>query len=192
MRLIVGLGNPGPQYHYNRHNVGFLALDLIQDIYNFPDFANKDGMLISEGTIDHQKVRLLKPLGFMNRSGPPVAQHAHFFKVPLDHILVIHDDLDLAFGKIKVKTGGGSGGHNGIKSLDAHLGKDYMRLRIGIDHPGHKDMVSSYVLGNFPKDQLENLPYILTATADHLPFLIQGLTDRYQTAVAEQIHTSGI
>lgn len=187
MKLIVGLGNPGPQYHDNRHNVGFLALDLIQDIYKFPDFASKDNMLISEGTIAGQKIRLLKPLGFMNRSGPPVAHHAQFFKVPLDHVFVIHDDLDIEFQKVKFKFGGGAGGHNGLRSLDAHLGNDYGRIRVGISHPGHKDLVSHYVLSNFSKDEYEFLPFILTALADHLPTLLQGDESRYLSDVALQI-----
>jgi PTH1 family peptidyl-tRNA hydrolase len=187
MKLLVGLGNPGPQYIFNRHNVGFLALDMLVQEYQLPAFKTKDRSLMTEGSIGNQKCVLLKPLTYMNNSGPAVAQVAQFYKLPLSHIFVFHDELDLPFGKVRTKVGGGAGGHNGLRSLDAHLGKDYHRIRIGIDHPGHKDLVSGHVLGNFNKAEQQELPFILGALADHLPLALNDHVDQFQSKVAEQL-----
>ena len=187
MRLLVGLGNPGPQYILNRHNVGFMALDMLVNEYNLPEFKHKNGSLLTEGFINEQKCLLLKPLTYMNNCGPTVAQVAHFYKIPLADIFVFHDELDLPFGKVRLKVGGGAGGHNGLRSLDAHLGKDYHRIRIGINHPGHKDLVTGHVLGNFSKEEQQELPYILGAIADQLPFALSDQPDHFQSKVAEQL-----
>src|SRR5688500_10558583 len=169
MKLMIGLGNPGPQYSHNRHNVGFLAVDEIANTHNFPNFKIKKNCLFSEGEIGGEKVILLKPLSFMNNSGIAASEFIRFYKVSLDHIYILHDDLDLPFGKVKVKHGGSHAGHNGLKSLDAHVGNSYWRIRVGIDHPGHKELVTQHVLGDFSARERDKLPWILDAVALHLP-----------------------
>ena len=155
MLLIVGLGNPGADYKNHRHNVGFMAVDAISRANGFSSWSRKFQGEISEGKLGADKVLLLKPLTFMNVSGQSVAAAANFYKLTEADIMVIHDELDMDPGRCKVKTGGGNGGHNGLKSIDAHTGKNYKRLRIGIGHPGHKDRVNPYVLGDFSKaDQI--------------------------------------
>lgn len=171
MFILVGLGNPGAKYALNRHNIGFMAVDVIADEHRFPPFKSKFSAEISEGTIGSHKVILCKPMTYMNLSGRSVAELARFYKVPLDNIYVIHDDLDLIPGKIRVKKGGGNGGHNGLTSLDQCLGKDYWRIRLGIGHPGHRDAVTGYVLGNFMKADQDWLISLLSA----LSFEIEGV-----------------
>lgn len=173
MILLVGLGNPGAQYALNRHNVGFMVIDVIANHFAFSSFKRRGEALVTEGEIDSQKVMLLKPMNFMNRSGIPVSEFASFFKIPLENIIVIHDDLDLAPGKIKIKQGGSAGGHNGLKSLDAHLGQNYWRLRVGIGHPGHRDAVHSYVLKNFSREEEDWLVPLLQALAAEASLLVQ-------------------
>jgi PTH1 family peptidyl-tRNA hydrolase len=167
MYVMVGLGNPGSQYALNRHNIGFMALDVIADAYNFPSFSPKNKALVSEGRIANHKVLLIKPMTYMNLSGQAVAPLVSFYKIPLSQVYVIHDDLDVPFGKIKMKQGGGSGGHNGLSSLDSTMGKDYWRLRMGIGHPGHRDAVSSYVLSNFTSSEQDELITLLGLMAKH-------------------------
>jgi PTH1 family peptidyl-tRNA hydrolase len=154
MLLIVGLGNPGPGYLKNRHNVGFLAADQIADCHCFPKFPTSVSLYQgSQGEISSQKVLLIKPVTFMNNSGLAVKDAVNFFKLSPDQVLVIHDDLDLPPGEFRLKKGGGHGGHNGLRSISSHIGPDYWRLRIGIGHPSIKALVSDYVLSNFtPKD----------------------------------------
>lgn len=176
--LIVGLGNPGPEYRFHRHNIGFLAVDILHQVYGKTEFTkNKWQGLMAEGEINGQKVLFLKPQTYMNRSGPAVQGVANFYKVSPSHVIVIHDELDLLPADFRLKQGGGNGGHNGLKSIDAHMEKDYWRLRIGIGHPGHKDLVSGYVLNNLPQKEMpiyddllfyirENFPTLLTA--DHV------------------------
>tara|TARA_R110002020_G_scaffold122787_1_gene278637 strand:- start:3699 stop:4451 length:753 start_codon:yes stop_codon:yes gene_type:complete len=174
MLLIAGLGNPGPQYARNRHNVGFMAADAIARRHSFSGFSKKFRGEIAEGTIAGEKVLLLKPMTFMNLSGDSVGEALRFYKLSPSDLIVIHDELDIAPGKLKLKTGGGNGGHNGLKSIDAHVGKDYRRLRIGIGHPGHKDRVSPYVLGDFAKADMEWLEPLLDAIADHAEVMAKG------------------
>ncbi|MEL6946685.1 MAG: aminoacyl-tRNA hydrolase [Pseudomonadota bacterium] len=162
MKLLVGLGNPGLKYAKHRHNVGFMAVDAIQAYEDFGPWKKKYRGLISEGLVDGQKVTLLKPETFMNESGRSVSEAVRFHKIPLADVVVFYDELDLAPGKIRIKTGGSAGGHNGIRSIDSHMQKDYRRLRIGIGHPGHKDRVTGHVLGDF-------------SAADHL--WLDGLLD---------------
>lgn len=150
--LFVGLGNPGEKYGNNRHNVGFLALDSVCAFHSFPAYITKYQGLMTAARMGEMEIILLKPQTFMNLSGKSVAEVVRFFKIPLEHVYVIHDDLDLEPGKIRIKKGGGNGGHNGLTSLDQHMGKEYVRVRVGIGHPGHKDLVTSYVLGNFSKN----------------------------------------
>lgn len=151
MLLIVGLGNPGEKYRNNRHNIGFMAVERIADEHHFAPFRTKFSGQISDGEIGGTRVLLLKPDTFMNRSGDSVGAAASFYKIPPENIIVLHDELDLAPGKVRVKQGGGHGGHNGLRSIDPVVGKDYFRVRLGIGHPGHKDRVHAYVLGDFAK-----------------------------------------
>jgi peptidyl-tRNA hydrolase, PTH1 family len=174
MLLIAGLGNPGPQYARNRHNVGFMAADAIARRHSFSGFSKKFRGEIAEGTLAGDKVLLLKPMTFMNLSGDSVGEAMRFYKLSPADIIVIHDELDLAPGKLRLKIGGGNGGHNGLKSIDAHCGKDYKRLRIGIGHPGHKDRVNSHVLGDFAKSDQEWLEPLLDAIADHAELMARG------------------
>ncbi|WP_196257935.1 aminoacyl-tRNA hydrolase [Pelagibacterium limicola] len=174
MHLIVGLGNPGAEYAGHRHNVGFMAADEIARQHNFPPFRSKFSALLSEGMIGDEKVLLLKPQTFMNRSGDAVGQAAKFYKLTPADISVIHDELDLAPGKVRIKAGGGNGGHNGLKSIEAHIGNPFIRVRLGIGHPGHKDRVHAYVLSNFHKIDAEWLDPLLDTLARNAGLLAKG------------------
>jgi PTH1 family peptidyl-tRNA hydrolase len=174
VQLIAGLGNPGDRYARNRHNVGFMAVDAIAARHGFSPFRQKFSGLLSEGTIGDEKVMLFKPQTFMNRSGPPVAEAAGFYKIPLDKVLIIHDELDLPPGKVRIKAGGSNGGHNGLKSLDQALGLGYRRLRFGIGHPGSRERVNGHVLSDFAKADEAWLNEYLAAIADHVGLLIEG------------------
>jgi peptidyl-tRNA hydrolase, PTH1 family len=171
MLLIAGLGNPGSQYANNRHNIGFMAADAIVRRHNFSPWQKKFSGLISEGTLDGKKALVLKPQTFMNDSGRSVAAAMSFYKLELKDLTVIYDELDLTHGKLRVKIGGGSGGHNGIKSIDQHCGKDYRRARLGIGHPGSKEQVHNHVLGDFHKMDADWLNELLDAVADAAPLL---------------------
>jgi len=151
--LIIGLGNPGKDYAKNRHNIGFMTADEIAGRYKFSAWSKKFRGQITEGKIGDEKVYLLKPQTYMNLSGESAAECARFYKIPPGNIIAIYDELDLPLGKLRVKCGGGNGGHNGLKSLDQYLGEDYWRVRIGIGHPGDKDKVSDYVLSDFSKQE---------------------------------------
>lgn len=151
MLLFVGLGNPGRKYDNNRHNIGFMAVDEIVRRHNFSEAKIKFQGLFHEGEISGEKVFILKPQTYMNLSGQSVGEAARFYKIIPDNIIVFHDELDVPSGRIKFKTGGGNAGHNGLKSIDQHIGKNYHRVRFGIGHPGDKDMVSGHVLGDFSK-----------------------------------------
>jgi PTH1 family peptidyl-tRNA hydrolase len=174
MLLIAGLGNPGPQYARNRHNVGFMAADAIARRHSFSGFSKKFRGEIAEGTLAGEKALIIKPMTFMNLSGDSVGEAMRFYKLSPSDIIVIHDELDLAPGKLKLKVGGGHGGHNGLKSIDAHCGKEYKRLRIGIGHPGHKDRVNPHVLGDFAKADQQWLEPLLDAIADHADLIAKG------------------
>ena len=174
MILLVGLGNPGAKYERNRHNVGFMAADAIVRRHSFsPPRARFQG-LVSEGMFGGEKAIVLKPTTYMNESGRAVGEAMRFYKLTPADVTVLYDELDLAPGKVRVKTGGGTGGHNGIKSMDAHCGKDYRRVRIGIGHPGDKNLVHNWVLGDFAKADSEWLDPLLDAIADAAPLLAQG------------------
>ena len=174
MLIIAGLGNPGTQYAGNRHNIGFMAVDEIQRRPGFAPWSKKFKALISEGEIAGEKILLMKPQTFMNVSGESVGEAMRFYKLGPENIVAVYDELDLVPGKARIKTGGGHGGHNGIKSLDAHCGKDYRRLRLGIGHPGHKDRVQGYVLGDFAKSDRDWLEPLLAALADNAEMLVKG------------------
>ena len=186
MWLIVGLGNPGDKYKGNRHNVGFMVADKIASDNMFPNFKSKFNGEISEGRIGGQKVALLKPQTFMNESGISVRKASDFYKIPPEKIIVFYDELDLVPSKIKIKQGGGSGGHNGIKSMDAHLGdKDYFRVRIGIGHPGDRNRVSGYVLSDFSKEEQKWLPEFIGVLSSNVEYLVQGNNNDYLRQVSE-------
>jgi len=174
MHLLVGLGNPGKKYQAHRHNVGFMAVDAIASRHNLLNFRSKFNGEVVEGSIDGERVILLKPQTFMNDSGISVAAAAKFFKIELSNITVLYDELDLAPGKVRVKTGGGNGGHNGIRSMEAHLGKEFNRVRLGIGHPGHKDRVHSHVLGDFAKADNVWLEPMLDAIGENAALLALG------------------
>ncbi|MCB2051892.1 MAG: aminoacyl-tRNA hydrolase, partial [Novosphingobium sp.] len=157
MQLWAGLGNPGPQYAMNRHNVGFMALDVIAEMHAFGPVQKKFAGWVQEGRIGGEKIVLLKPATFMNESGRSVGEAMRFFKLDLDALTVFHDELDLAPFKVRVKLGGGHAGHNGLRSIAQHCGTDYRRVRLGIGHPGHKDRVTPYVLGNYAKAEQDGL-----------------------------------
>ncbi|HML27495.1 MAG TPA: aminoacyl-tRNA hydrolase [Hyphomicrobium sp.] len=184
MKLFAGLGNPGEKYRANRHNIGFLALDRIADRHGFGPWRKKFQGVISEGSIGGERVTLLKPETYMNESGRAVGEAQRFLKIPLSDIYVFHDELDLAPGKVKVKTGGGNAGHNGLRSITAHVDNDYKRVRLGIGHPGSKDAVIHYVLNDFAKSEREWLNALLDAVADASPYLAKGDDARFLSDIA--------
>lgn len=185
MYLFVGLGNPETKHLGNRHNIGFMAIDAIATAHGAPSFENKFDGQFARTEIAGRRVFLLKPQTYMNNSGTSVAKIKNFFKIELQNIFVIYDELDLALAKLKIKQGGGDGGHNGIKSLDAHIGQNYWRLRFGIDHPrsfgGNKDMVVSHVLSNFSKPEQEQIAPALQKIASEIPLLLQGQRELFLT-----------
>ncbi|NTE44372.1 aminoacyl-tRNA hydrolase [Agrobacterium pusense] len=174
MKIIAGLGNPGTQYAGNRHNIGFMAVDALQRLPSFAPWSKKFKAEISEGEIAGEKVLLMKPQTYMNLSGESVGEAMRFFKLTPADLIAIHDELDLPAGRVRIKTGGGHGGHNGLKSLDAHCGKDYRRLRLGIGHPGDKERVHGHVLGDFAKADRVWLEPLLDAIADNATMLVKA------------------
>jgi len=184
MLLIAGLGNPGREYANYRHNVGFMAADAIHRRHSFSPWSKKFNALVSEGRIGGEKVILIKPQTFMNLSGQAVGEAMRFYKLAPSDLTVLYDELDLAPGKVRVKTGGGAGGHNGIRSLDAHCGKEYRRVRIGIGHPGSKERVTGHVLGDFAKADHEWLDPLLDAVADNIAMLVEGDENGFMNKVS--------
>lgn len=185
MHLLIGLGNPGKEYENHRHNIGFMVADAIADKFGFPPFRNKYKGDYAEGTIGGEKVALLKPMTFMNNSGRAVAEAANFYKIPPANIIVFHDELDVAANRVKIKIGGGAGGHNGLRSMDDCLGTpNYKRVRLGIGHPGDKSRVTGYVLGNFAKDEQDPLDLFIKTIVDHVPLLLQNKDEDFMTKVA--------
>jgi len=174
MRLLVGLGNPGPDYARNRHNIGFMAVDTLVRRHGFGPWRSRFQGETAEGRIGPHRVLALKPATYMNLSGQSVAAAARFLKIDPADIVVLHDELDLAPGRVRIKTGGGAGGHNGLKSIDSHLGPAYRRVRLGIGHPGDKDRVSGYVLSDFAKADAQWLEPLLDALADEMAALLDG------------------
>lgn len=172
MFLLVGLGNPGTEYAETRHNVGFMAVDEIVHRHQFSSFKSKFKGVYADGTVQNEKVIVLKPMTYMNLSGESVGALCHFFKIPTEKVIVFHDDMDLPVGKIKVKVGGGSGGHNGIKSIDSHIGNGYTRVRIGVSKPTTKEQVIDWVLSRFSSADRTVLEELITKTATELPTLL--------------------
>jgi len=184
MQLWVGLGNPGGQYALHRHNVGFMAVDTIAEVHGFSPPQKKFQGWLQEGRIGPEKILLLKPATFMNESGRAVGEALRFYKLTPADLTVFHDELDLAPMKVKVRTGGGLAGHNGLRSIDQHLGPDFRRVRIGIGHPGHKDRVTGHVLGNYAKSEMDALADMLGAIAAEVEWLAKGDGVRFMSDVA--------
>lgn len=189
MFLIVGLGNPGAKYKHNRHNIGFLAVERLAEATGAGAWNKKfSGEICEQRTANNeQRFFFLKPQTYMNLSGESVAAAARFYKISPEKIIVLYDDLDLLPGKIRVKQGGGNGGHNGLKSIDAHMGADYWRVRIGIGRPEHKDDVTNYVLGDFGKAEWEVQDKMLDAIARHFGLLLAGDEAGFMNKVALEV-----
>lgn len=184
MLLLVGLGNPGPRYERNRHNIGFMAVDAIVRRHAFADWRGRFQGLAAEGTLGGHKVLALKPTTFMNESGRAVAEAARFFKLEPAAVTVLHDELDLALCKLRVKLGGGHAGHNGLRSIQAHIGPDFWRVRLGIGHPGDKERVHGHVLGDFAKADGPQVDRMVDAVADAAPLLAGGEQNAFMSRVA--------
>ncbi len=184
MKLFTGLGNPGAKYAANRHNIGFMAIDRIAADHGFGPFRRACQGLLAEGRLGGEKVILLKPETFMNLSGQSVQAAMTFYKILPADLVVFHDELDLAPGKLKVKQGGGHAGHNGLRSIHAHIGEAYGRVRLGIGHPGHKDAVAAYVLHDFAKADRDWLDLLLTGLSEGAAALVTGDAAKFQNAVA--------
>jgi PTH1 family peptidyl-tRNA hydrolase len=191
MHLLVGLGNPGDQYRNNRHNIGFMAIDAVARRHNFPPFRQKFSGLVSEGTVDGERVLLLKPQTFMNRSGDSVAAATGFYKLGPEAVTVLYDEIDLIPGKVRVKIGGGAGGHNGIRSIDPQIGQNYRRVRLGVGHPGHKDGVMPHVLGDFSKSDQEWLMPLLDAVGDNAGMLVKADDNGFMNKLALAVGGDG-
>jgi PTH1 family peptidyl-tRNA hydrolase len=187
MMLFVGLGNPGSQYEKNRHNVGFMAVSRIVENYNFSPWKNKFQGSISNGLLRNQKIIILKPNTFMNLSGQSVGEVIRFYKIPSSKVIVFHDEIDFPLGKLKFKSGGGHAGHNGLRSISEHIGSDYIRIRIGVGHPGNKNAVANYVLGDFSKVEQETITQILEVISTEAPDLtLENATD-FGKSISEKI-----
>ena len=178
--LFVGLGNPGEKHKNNRHNVGFMALDCLSSFHKFGRSRTKFLGRTSMGSIEDRKLISFKPQTFMNESGRAVREASNFYKIAPERIIVFHDELDLPFGEVRVKKGGSDAGHNGLKSIDENIGKDYYRIRIGISHPGDKDKVTNHVLGDLSKEDNEALDKILSSIAKNISILIDGDEKKFQ------------
>ena len=183
MFLIAGLGNPGAAYARNRHNIGFMAVDAIHRVHTFAPFRARFQGAAAEGMIGGSRVLLLKPFTYMNESGRAVQEATRFYKIAGENVIVLHDELDLAAGKLRVKQGGGTAGHNGLRSISAHLGSDYKRLRLGIGHPGDKALVHGYVLSDFAANERSRVEALCQAIAVNVNNLLRGEDATFQNKV---------
>ena len=183
MQLLVGLGNPGARYVGNRHNVGFMAVEEVAKRHGFAPWRRRFQGVATEGSIGGERALLLLPGTFMNESGRAVAEAAHFYKLPLDAITVLHDEIDLPPAKLRVKIGGGIAGHNGLRSISEHIGNDYRRVRIGVGHPGHKDVVQHYVLSDFAKSERSWVEALIRIIADNVGLILRGEDASFQNKV---------
>lgn len=191
MRLFVGLGNPGAKYAHNRHNIGFAAVDEIARHHGFAPWRRRFQGDSTEGTIDHERVILLRPATFMNESGRAVQEAANFFKIAAGDITVFQDELELPPAKLRVKVGGGIAGHNGLRSISSHVGNDYRRVRLGIGHPGIKELVHGYVLSDFAKDERPWVAALCEAIADNAGLLAAGRDSTFQNKVHLAMQAKG-
>lgn len=192
MLLFAGLGNPGTGHAHNRHNIGFMAIDAIHKAHHFPAFRSRFEGLLAEGDVAGARVALFKPTTYMNDSGRAVAAAARFYKIAAKDLLVIHDELDLAPAKLRLKSGGGSAGHNGLRSVTEQIGSDYRRLRLGIGHPGDKSLVHAYVLSNFDKSERPWVAALCRAIADHAGCLVRGEDATFQNKVHLALEAEGL
>jgi PTH1 family peptidyl-tRNA hydrolase len=183
MLLFVGLGNPGARYANNRHNIGFMAVEAIAKRYNIAPFRKRFQGVTAEGLVGTSRVLLLLPGTFMNESGRAVAEAAHFYKLGLDSITVFHDEIELPPAKVRVKVGGGIAGHNGLRSISEHVGNDYRRVRIGVGHPGVKDMVHGHVLSDFAKSERPWVETLCDVIADNAEMLAKGQDASFQNKI---------
>ena len=184
IRLLVGLGNPGARYERNRHNIGFMAVDALVRRHGLPAFRSKFQSAIAEGSVAGERVYVQKPQTYMNLSGDAVGEAARFYKIAAAEIAVIHDEIDLAPGKLRVKRGGGTAGHNGLLSIDQAIGEDFWRVRLGVGHPGVKELVHPYVLQNFDAEEMLWVTPLIDAVAEALPLLIKDDAPGFMTKVA--------
>lgn len=191
MLLFVGLGNPGSRYQGNRHNIGFMAVDAIARTHKAAPWRRKFQSEVTEATIGGEKVILLKPETFMNESGQAVQEAQHFYKIALGDIFAFHDELDLPPGKLRIKTGGGNAGHNGLRSMTECCGNEYRRIRLGIGHPGHKDAVHKFVLADFSKADRQWVADLCDAVADHVPLLVKGEDSNFQSKIHLAMEAKG-
>jgi PTH1 family peptidyl-tRNA hydrolase len=191
MRLLVGLGNPGSEHVGNRHNIGFMVVQEIARRHGFPPWRRRFQGVATEGTIGSERVLLLLPGTYMNESGRAVGEAAHFYKLPLSDIVVVHDEIDLAPMKVRVKAGGGVAGHNGLRSITAHVGNDYRRVRIGVGHPGAKELVYGYVLGDFAKAERPWVEALVEVIADNAGLLARGDDATFQNKVHLAMQAKG-
>jgi peptidyl-tRNA hydrolase, PTH1 family len=191
MRLFVGLGNPGAKYAHNRHNIGFMAVGQIARRHGFPPWRRRFQGETSEGALDHERVILLRPSTFMNDSGRAVQEAANFFKLAANEITVFQDELELPPGKVRVKVGGGIAGHNGLRSISSHIGNEYRRVRLGIGHPGIKELVHSYVLSDFAKTDRGWVEALCEAIADNAGLLATDRDSTFQNKVHLAMQAKG-
>lgn len=191
MYLLVGLGNPGTGYARHRHNIGFMAVDAIASLHGFSPFKARFKGRLADGKLGNEKVLLLKPETFMNLSGQSVLEAVQFHKIPLENVIVFHDDLDLAPGKVRTKMGGGHGGHNGLRNIDALMGPNYNRVRLGIGHPGRKELVHSYVLNDFSADDKEWLTALIDSIAKNAALLAARDEAGFMNRIALAVKPTG-
>jgi len=191
MRLFVGLGNPGSKHQRNRHNIGFMAIDTIARRHGFAPWRRRFQGETAEGTLDRERVILLRPLTFMNDSGRAVQEAANFFKLAPADIAVFHDELELPAAKVRVKVGGGIAGHNGLRSISAHVGNEYRRVRLGIGHPGIKELVHGHVLSDFSKSDRPWVEALMDAVADNAALLADGRDSSFQNKVHLTMQAKG-
>ncbi len=191
MRLLVGLGNPGARYAGNRHNIGFMVVDKIARRHSVGPWRRRFHGVAAEGPIGAERALLLLPGTYMNNSGLAVAEAARFYKLEPASVIVVHDELDLAPGKVRVKAGGGSAGHNGLRSVTAHIGNDYKRVRIGVGHPGDKDLVLNYVLNDFAKDERPWVEALCEIIAENAELILKGADATFQNKVHLAMHAKG-
>ena len=191
MHVIAGLGNPGARHAHNRHNIGFMALEAIAASHRFGSFRARYSGIVSEGVIGGERVLLLAPQTYMNESGRSVGEALRFHKLDTSVLIVLHDELDLAPGKVRVKVGGGNAGHNGLRSITAHVGNDYRRVRLGIGHPGDKSLVHNFVLSDFAKSEIGWVDAVCRAVAEAVPSLLVGQDATFQNKVHLALEGAG-
>ena len=191
MLLFVGLGNPGSRYAGNRHNIGFMVVDAIAKCHGIIPWRRRFQGVSAEGPLGGERVQLLLPGTFMNESGRAVAEAAHFYKLELSDITVFHDEIELSPGKVRVKTGGGVAGHNGLRSISAHVGNDYRRVRIGVGHPGSKELVHGHVLSDFAKGERPWVEALCGIIADNAELLVKGQDSSFQNKVHLAMQAKG-